>query len=129
MMFDISDQLYHYISHFFITQDNVSASFILSLFFLIKMNLNHDYNIEKFLWRNMRHITAHWVFTVSEKKVLKSVLHMNNLTITEHFIKLFNFDSWHRRIYHAHELIVIQQQVQQCLQHFTFWISWICRHI
>ena len=26
------------------------------------------------------------MFTVSEKKVLKSVLHMNNLTITEHFI-------------------------------------------
>ena len=36
----------------------------------------------------MRHITAHWVFTVSERKVLKNVLHMNNLFITKHFIEL-----------------------------------------
>ena len=28
------------------------------------------------------------MFTVSEKKALKSVLHMSNLTITEHFIEL-----------------------------------------
>ena len=90
MMFDISDQLYCYISCFFVTQDNVSVFFVLSLLFLIKVNLNHDYNIEEFLWRKMRHITAHWVFTADEKKVLKSVLHMNNLTITEHFIEPVN---------------------------------------
>ena len=28
------------------------------------------------------------MFTVSEKKALKSVLHISNLTITEHFIEL-----------------------------------------
>ena len=65
-------------------------SFVLSLLFLIKVNLNHDYIIGDFLWRKTRHITAHWVFTVNEKKALKSVLHMNNLTIIEHFIKLIN---------------------------------------
>ena len=65
-------------------------SFVLSLPFLVKVNLNHNYNIEKFLWKKMRHITAHWVFIVSEKRVLKSVLHINNLTITEYFIELIN---------------------------------------
>ena len=38
----------------------------------------------------MRHITVHWVFTVSERKMLKNILHMNNLFITEHFIESVN---------------------------------------
>ena len=61
---------------------------MLRLPFLVYANSNHEYNTRKFLWRKMRHITAHWVFTVSERKVLKNILHMNNLTITEHFIEL-----------------------------------------
>ena len=32
----------------------------------------------------------HWVFTVSEQKMLKNILHINNLFITEHFIELIN---------------------------------------
>ena len=63
-------------------------SFILELFFLIYANSNHKYNTEKFLYRKARHITANWVFTVSEKKTLKNILHMNNFFITEHFIEL-----------------------------------------
>ena len=34
----------------------------------------------------MRYITVHWVFTVSERKALKNILHINNIFITEHFI-------------------------------------------
>ena len=65
-------------------------SFVLELSFLIYANSNHEYDMRKFLWRKMRHITAHWVFTVSEKKALKNILHMNNLSITEHFIESVN---------------------------------------
>ena len=46
--------------------------------------------MRKFLWRKVRHITVHWVFTVSERKALKNILHMNNLFITEHFIGSVN---------------------------------------
>ena len=38
----------------------------------------------------MRHSTVHWVFTVSKRKALKNVLHINNLFITEHFIESVN---------------------------------------
>ena len=89
-VYDINSQSYCYDNHFLVVSDNASASFVLRLPFLIHANSNHEYNTGKFLWRKMRHITAHWVFTVSEKKTLKSVLHMNNLTITEHFIGLIN---------------------------------------
>ena len=63
---------------------------MLRLLFLVHANPNHEYNTGKFLWRKMRHITAHWVFTVSERKTLKNVLYINNLFITEHFIELIN---------------------------------------
>ena len=56
-------------------------------FSFIHVNLNYEYDTEKFLWRKMRYITVHWVFTVSERKVLKNILHMNNIFITEHFIE------------------------------------------
>ena len=85
-VYDTDSQLYCYDNHFLVISDNALTSFVLRLFFLIHANSNHEYNTGKFLWRKMRHITVHWVFTVSEKKTLKSVLHMNNLTITEHFI-------------------------------------------
>ena len=87
-VYDISDQLYCYNSHFYVTLNNASVSFVLSLLFLINANPNHEYDTGKFLWRKLRHATAHWVFTVSEQKTLKGVLHINNLTITEHFIGL-----------------------------------------
>ena len=45
------------------------------------------------------------------------------------FYRTDQFSNWHRRIYHANKLITIWQQVQQCLQHFTSQISWICEHI
>ena len=63
---------------------------MLRLLFLVHANLKYEYNTEKFLWRKMRHITAYWVFTVSERKTLKNVLYINNLFITEHFIELIN---------------------------------------
>ena len=89
-VYDINSQLYCYDNCFLVVSDNASASFVLRLPFLVHANPNHEYNMGKFLWRKMRHITAHWVFTVSERKTLKSVLHMNNLTITEHFIGSVN---------------------------------------
>ena len=89
-VYDINSQSYCYDNHFLVISDNALTFFVLKLLFLIHANSNHEYNTEKFLWRKMRHITAHWVFTVSERKVLKSVLHMNNLTITEHFIRSVN---------------------------------------
>ena len=85
-VYDINSQSYCYDNHFLVVSDNALTSFMLRLPFLVHANSNHEYNTGKFLWRKMRHITVHWVFTVSERKVLKSVLHMNNLTITEHFI-------------------------------------------
>ena len=89
-VYDINDQLYCYDNYFFVVLDNALISFMLRLPFLIYANPNHKYNIRKFLWRKMRHITVHWVFTISERKALKNVLHMNNLFITEHFIELIN---------------------------------------
>ena len=89
-VYDINSQSYCYDNHFLVVSDNASASFVLRLLFLIHANSNHEYNTGKFLWRKVRHITAHWVFTVSERKALKNVLHMNNLFITEHFIKSVN---------------------------------------
>ena len=86
-MYDINSQLYCYDNYFLIVSDNALTSFMLRLLFLIHANSNHKYNTEKFLWRKVRHITAHWVFTVSERKVLKNILHINNLFITEHFIE------------------------------------------
>ena len=87
-VYDINTQLYCYDNHFLVVSDNASASFVLRLPFLVHANPNHEYNTEKFLWRKVRHITVHWVFTVSERKTLKNILHMNNLFITEHFIEL-----------------------------------------
>ena len=89
-VYDINDQSYCYDNCFLVISDNASASFMLRLLFLVHANPNHEYNTGKFLWRKMRHITAHWVFTVSERKALKNVLHMNNLFITEHFIESVN---------------------------------------
>ena len=85
-VYDINDQSYCYDNCFLVISDNASASFVLKLPFFVHANSNYEYDTEKFLWRKMRHITVHWVFTISERKALKSVLHMNNLTITEHFI-------------------------------------------
>ena len=87
-VYNINSQLYCYDNHFLVVSDNASASFVLRLPFLIHANPNHEYNTGKFLWRKVRHITVHWVFTVSEQKVLKNVLYINNLFITEHFIEL-----------------------------------------
>ena len=87
-VYDINSQSYCYDNHFLVVSDNALTSFMLRLPFLVHANSNHEYNTEKFLWRKMRHITVHWVFTVSERKTLKNVLHMNNLFITEHFIEL-----------------------------------------
>ena len=87
-VYNINSQLYCYDNHFLVVSDNASASFVLRLPFLIHANSNHEYNTGKFLWRKVRHITAHWVFTVSKRKALKNVLYMNNLFITEHFIEL-----------------------------------------
>ena len=89
-VYDINSQLYCYDNHFFVVSDNALTSFMLRLLFLVYVNSNHEYNTEKFLWRKVRHITAHWVFTVSEQKTLKNILHMNNLSITEHFIGSVN---------------------------------------
>ena len=89
-VYDINSQSYCYDNHFLIVSDNALTSFVLRLPFLIHANSNHEYNTGKFLWRKVRHITAHWVFTVSERKALKNVLHMNNLFITEHFIESVN---------------------------------------
>ena len=89
-VYDINDQSYCYDNCFLVISDNASASFMLRLLFLVHANPNHEYNTGKFLWRKTRHITAHWVFTVSERKTLKNVLHMNTLFITEHFIELIN---------------------------------------
>ena len=89
-VYDTDSQLYCYNNHFLIISDTASASFILKLPFLVYANLNHEYDTEKFLWRKTKHITAYWVFTVSKRKMLKNILHMNNLFITEYFIELIN---------------------------------------
>ena len=89
-VYDINSQLYCYDNHFLVISDNASASFVLRLPFLIYANPNHEYDTGKFLWRKVKHITVHWVFTVSERKTLKNILHINNLFITEHFIELIN---------------------------------------
>ena len=89
-VYDINSQSYCYDNHFLVVSDNASASFMFRLLFLVYANPNHEYNTEKFLWRKMRHITVHWVFTVSKRKALKNVLHMNNLFITKHFIESVN---------------------------------------
>ena len=86
-VYDINSQSYCYDNHFLVVSDNASASFVLRLPFLIHANPNHEYNTGKFLWRKMRHITAHWVFTVSERKMLKNILYMNTLFIMKHFIE------------------------------------------
>ena len=85
-VYDINSQLYCYDNCFLVISDNALTSFVLELPFLVHANSNYEYNTEKFLWRKVRHITVHWVFTVSERKVLKNILHMNNLFITKHFI-------------------------------------------
>ena len=86
-VYDTNSQLYCYDNCFFVVSDNALASFVLRLPFLIYANPNHEYDTEKFLWRKTRHITVHRVFTISERKMLKNILHINNLTITEHFIE------------------------------------------
>ena len=87
-VYDTDSQLYCYDNHFLVISDNALTSFMLRLPFLIYANSNYEYNIRKFLWRKTRHITAHWVFTVSERKTLKNILHINNIFITKHFIEL-----------------------------------------
>ena len=89
-VYDTNSQSYCYDNHFLIISDNALTFFVLELLFLIYANPNHEYDMEKFLWRKMRHNTVYWVFTVSERKTLKNVLHMNNLFITEHFIESVN---------------------------------------
>ena len=90
IVYNTDNQLYCYKNCFFVTLNNASVFFVLRLPFLVNANLNHEYNTGKFLWRKVRYITAHWVFTVSEKKTLKNILHMNNFFITEHFIELID---------------------------------------
>ena len=89
-VYDINGQSYYYDNHFLVVSDNALTPFMLRLLFLIYANSNHEYDTGKFLWRKVKHITVHWVFTISERKTLKNVLHMNNLFITEHFIELIN---------------------------------------
>ena len=87
-VYDINSQLYCYDNCFLVISDNALTFFVLELPFLVHANPNHEYNTGKFLWRKTRHITVHWVFTVSERKALKIVLHINNLFITKYFIEL-----------------------------------------
>ncbi len=47
MMYNINSQSYYYNSHFFVTLDNASASFIPELPFLVNANLNHEYDMGK----------------------------------------------------------------------------------
>ena len=89
-VYDTESQLYCYDNCFLVVLDTASVSFVLRLLSLVYANLNHEYNTGKFLWRKVRHTAAHWVFTASERKTLKNVLHMNNLFITEHFIESVN---------------------------------------
>ena len=59
MVYNINNQSYHYNSRFFVTLDNASASFVLELPFLVNANLNHEYDMGKFLWKKVRHTIAH----------------------------------------------------------------------
>ena len=58
-VYNINSQPYCHNSYFFVTLDNALASFILRLPFLVNVNLNHEYDMRKFLWKKVRHIIAH----------------------------------------------------------------------
>ncbi|SLM38760.1 gag polymerase env [Lasallia pustulata] len=85
-VYDSDNQPYRYKSRFLVSQNITPAPFILGLPFLVNVNPNHDYNTGRFQWRKGKHSKAQQMFSASEKKALKGVLHMSNLTITDNFI-------------------------------------------
>ena len=85
-VYDSNNQSYRYKSRFLVSQNTAPAPFVLGLPFLVNANPNHDYDTGRFLWRKGKHSKAQRMFLASEKKALKGVLHMSNLTITDNFI-------------------------------------------
>ena len=85
-VYDSDNQSYRYKSRFLVSQNTAPAPFVLGLPFLVNAHPNHDYNTGRFLWRKGKHSKAQRMFLASEKKALKGVLHMSNLTITDNFI-------------------------------------------
>ena len=84
--YNTAGQPYRYKSRFLVSQNDAPAPFVLGLPFLVHANPNHKYNTGKFLWRKGKHTKANQMFTPSERKALKGVVNMSNLSITDHFI-------------------------------------------
>ncbi|SLM37484.1 prolyl oligopeptidase [Lasallia pustulata] len=84
--YDTAGQPYCYKSRFLVSRNDAPAPFVLGLPFLVHVNPNHEYNTGKFLWRKGKHTKANRMFTPSERKALKGVVNMSNLSITDHFI-------------------------------------------
>ncbi|KAA6407317.1 MAG: Concanavalin A-like lectin glucanase [Lasallia pustulata] len=84
--YDTAGQPYRYKSRFLVSRNDAPAAFVLGLPFLVHANPNHKYNTGKFLWRKGKHTKANQIFTPSERKALKGVVNMRNLSITDHFI-------------------------------------------
>ena len=86
IVYSTDGQPYHYKSRFIVSQNAAPAPFFLGLPFLVHANPNHEYYTRKSLWREGKHTKANQIFITSERKALKGILNMNNLSITEHFI-------------------------------------------
>ena len=84
--YDTAGQPYRYKSRFLVSRNDAPAPFVLGLPFLVHANPNHEYNTGKFLWQKGKHMKANQMFTPSERKALKGVVNMSNLSITDHFI-------------------------------------------
>ncbi|SLM38734.1 gag polymerase env, partial [Lasallia pustulata] len=84
--YDTAGQPYRYKSRFLVSRNDAPAAFVLGLPFLVHANPNHEYDTGKFLWRKGKHTKANQMFTPSERKALKGVVNMSNLSITDHFI-------------------------------------------
>ena len=84
--YDTAGQPYRYKSRFLVSQNNAPAPFVLGLPFLVYANPNHEYYTGKFLWQKGKHTITNRMFTPRERKALKDVVNMSNLSITDHFI-------------------------------------------
>ncbi|SLM34844.1 gag polymerase env [Lasallia pustulata] len=84
--YDTAGQPYRYKSRFLVSRNDAPAAFVLGLPFLVHANPNHKYDTGKFLWRKGKHTKANQMFIPSERKALKGIVNMSNLSITDHFI-------------------------------------------
>ena len=127
-VYDSNNQSYRYKSRFLVSQNTAPAPFVLGLPFLVNANPNHDYDTGRFLWRKGKHSKAQRMFLASEKKALKGVLHMSNLTIMDNFIGPADLVANMEEYTVKNEFSTVRQ-VRPGLRHFTALVTQLRGHI